>query len=43
MPLLVAAGAASGEQGRRVFTDDVMGVQVSAFEFGVVTDDTVLA
>lgn len=34
LPLLVAAGAASGEPGRRTFSDQVMGVQVSAFEFG---------
>ncbi|MFV8750234.1 DODA-type extradiol aromatic ring-opening family dioxygenase [Nannocystaceae bacterium ST9] len=34
LPLMVAAGAAAGESGRRVFQDRVMGVQVSAFEFG---------
>jgi len=34
LPLMVAAGAASGEPGRRRFSDQVMGVQVSAFEFG---------
>ena len=34
LPLLVAAGAASGEPGRRTFGDQVMGAQVSAFEFG---------
>lgn len=34
LPLMVAAGAASGEAGRRVFQDQVMGVVVSAFEFG---------
>ena len=34
LPLMVAAGAASGEPARRVFQDDVMGVRVSAFELG---------
>ncbi len=34
LPLLVAAGAAGGEPGRRVFSDEVMGVRVSAFELG---------
>jgi aromatic ring-opening dioxygenase catalytic subunit (LigB family) len=34
LPLMVAAGAAPGEAGRRVFQDQVMGVVVSAFEFG---------
>lgn len=34
LPLMVAAGAASGEPGRRVFSGEVMGVDVSAFEFG---------
>jgi len=34
MPLLVAAGAASGEPGRRIFGDEVMGAAVSAIEFG---------
>lgn len=34
LPLMVAAGAAAGEPGRRLFQDQVMGVQVSAFEFG---------
>jgi aromatic ring-opening dioxygenase catalytic subunit (LigB family) len=34
LPLMVAAGAASGEAGRRVFQGEVMGVVVSAFEFG---------
>ena len=34
LPLMVVAGAASNEPGRRVFSDLVMGVEVSAFEFG---------
>ena len=34
LPLMVAAGAADGEAGRRIFQDTVMGVVVSAFEFG---------
>ncbi len=34
LPLMVAAGAASGEQGRRIYSDEVMGVAVSAYEFG---------
>ena len=34
LPLMVAAGAAADEPGRKVFGDVVMGVQVSAFRFG---------
>lgn len=34
LPLMVAAGAAGGEPGRRTFQGEVMGVRVSAFEFG---------
>lgn len=34
LPLMVAAGAASGEPGRKLFGDRVMGVEVSAFVFG---------
>ena len=34
MPLMVVAGAAEGEPGRAVFRDQVMGVAVSATEFG---------
>jgi aromatic ring-opening dioxygenase catalytic subunit (LigB family) len=33
-PLFVAAGAAEGDPGRKVFTDEVMDVTVSAFAFG---------
>lgn len=33
-PLFVAAGAAATEPGRRIFTDNVMGVDVSAVRFG---------
>jgi aromatic ring-opening dioxygenase catalytic subunit (LigB family) len=33
-PLFVAAGAAAGEPGRRVFHDVAMDVAISAFEFG---------
>jgi aromatic ring-opening dioxygenase catalytic subunit (LigB family) len=34
LPLMVAAGAAGNDQGKAVFTDNVMGVQVSAIRFG---------
>ncbi len=34
VPLMVAAGAATGEPGRRIFTDQVMGAVVSAIELG---------
>ncbi len=34
LPLMVVAGAAPGEPGRHAFADQVMGVAVSAFEFG---------
>ena len=34
LPLMVAAGAAEDEPGRRTFDDEVMGVQISGFEFG---------
>ena len=34
IPLLVAAGAAGEDAGRRVFTDVVMGARVSAYRFG---------
>lgn len=36
LPLMIAAGAASGEPGRVLFRDEVMGVTVSALEFGAV-------
>ena len=35
LPLMVAAGAAGNEQGRKLFQDRVMGVTVSAFGFGL--------
>ncbi|HSR09206.1 MAG TPA: class III extradiol ring-cleavage dioxygenase [Bryobacteraceae bacterium] len=35
LPLMVAAGAAESEQGRKLFQDRVMGVTVSAFGFGL--------
>ena len=35
LPLMVAAGAAGNEQGRKLFQDRVMGVTVSAFGFGI--------
>jgi aromatic ring-opening dioxygenase catalytic subunit (LigB family) len=35
LPLMVAAGAAGSEQGRKFFQDRVMGVTVSAFGFGL--------
>ena len=34
LPLMVAAGAASGNFGKRVFSDTVMGAQVAGFRFG---------
>lgn len=34
LPLMIAAGAASDEPGRVLFRDEVMGVAVSALEFG---------
>ena len=34
LPLMVAAGAAGDDLGKRVFKDDVMGVIVSAIQFG---------
>jgi aromatic ring-opening dioxygenase catalytic subunit (LigB family) len=34
IPLLVAAGAASGDPGTRVYHDDVMGAATSGFRFG---------
>ncbi len=34
LPLMVAAGAAMGDAGRRVFRDEVLGAVVSAIQFG---------
>jgi aromatic ring-opening dioxygenase catalytic subunit (LigB family) len=34
LPLMVAAGAAGGDRGERVFHDDVMGAATSGFRFG---------
>ena len=34
LPLMVAAGAANEDTGQRIFNDQVMGVEVSAFQFG---------
>ncbi len=34
LPLMVVAGAAGNDPGRRVFTDEVMGAHVSAYAFG---------
>ena len=34
LPLMVVAGAAEAEPGRKIFTDCVLGVTVSAFQFG---------
>lgn len=34
LPLMVAAGAAGADPGRRVFRDDVLGAVVSAIQFG---------
>lgn len=39
IPLLVAAGAAEGEPGTTIFTDQVMNVAISAFAFGPMTGD----
>lgn len=34
LPLMVVAGAAGDDRGRRIFTDRVLGARVSAFQFG---------
>jgi aromatic ring-opening dioxygenase catalytic subunit (LigB family) len=34
LPLMVTAGAAGADRGRRAFRDEVMGAVVSAFTFG---------
>lgn len=34
LPLMVVAGAAGNDPGARVFTDEVMGAQISAYAFG---------
>lgn len=34
LPLMVVAGAAAGDQGRKIFSDRVMGADVAAFQFG---------
>jgi len=34
LPLMVAAGAAEGDRGQRVFNDDIMGAVTSGFRFG---------
>jgi aromatic ring-opening dioxygenase catalytic subunit (LigB family) len=34
LPLMVVTGAAGKDTGRRIFTDEVMGVAVSAYQFG---------
>lgn len=34
LPLMVAAGAAANDKGERVFTDEIMEAQISAFRFG---------
>lgn len=34
LPLMVATGAAAGDRGKRTFSDYVMGVRVSAYQFG---------
>jgi aromatic ring-opening dioxygenase catalytic subunit (LigB family) len=34
LPLMVAAGAAVGDVGKRIFSDRVMGATVSAYRFG---------
>jgi aromatic ring-opening dioxygenase catalytic subunit (LigB family) len=34
LPLMVAAGAAAGEPGVRVFNDTIMGAVTSGFRFG---------
>ncbi len=42
LPLMVVAGAAEHEPGRRVFEDVLMGVVISAFEFGGRSSDPLL-
>jgi len=37
VPLLVVAGTATAEPGYKIFTDQVMCAQVSAFRFGAMT------
>jgi aromatic ring-opening dioxygenase catalytic subunit (LigB family) len=34
IPLMIAAGAADDDQGRRIFADHVMGATISAYQFG---------
>ncbi len=34
LPLMIAAGAANGDAGRRIYADQVMGATLSAFRFG---------
>ena len=34
LPLLVAAGAAAGSEGRKVYSEEVMKTTLSAFRFG---------
>src|SRR5262249_53401401 len=34
LPLMVVAGAAGADRGRVTFSDDFMGVRISAFQFG---------
>jgi aromatic ring-opening dioxygenase catalytic subunit (LigB family) len=34
LPLMVAAGAAGGDSGRRLLVDDVMNVAMASYEFG---------
>lgn len=39
IPLFIAVGAAEKEDGNQIFTDQVMGVKISGFEFGDGKDD----
>ena len=34
IPLMIAAGAARDDAGRKIFSDNVMNATVSAFQFG---------
>lgn len=43
LPLLVAAGAAEGEAGHRIFTGTAMGARISGFAFGALADTPAVA
>ena len=33
-PIFIASGAAQNEKGEKIYTDKVLGAQISAFQFG---------